>query len=361
MRLGSLALGAGLAFAVAEIAVRLTVDFARQAPIAVRGVDPERPIAFLPGHSAIYESDEFRYETVFNRFGRRDVEWSDAAIASPDGILFIGDSFTLGNGLHHEQAIPTLLEGLLDSPAGRPEVFNFGMPGGGPPQYAMLLDSALDDGFGARTVVVMLFVGNDFYPDVLDDPRFDVEQRRRHIAELARAPEPLFRSQLVRFARLRVSQSTALVSALLSAGKLVGRSLYWSPTAYIFQRELMPAQRAVMDSILDFVRAMKRRCDEAGRDLHLILMPNRVQVENAAALTSATMDPTAPGRRVEKLCAEIEVPCIDLLPILRGEYERSGTALYYPIDRHLNPLGAEIAANAIAVFLNETRAWKSSN
>ena len=33
----------------------------------------------------------------------------------------------------------------------------------------------------------------------------------------------------------------------------------------------------------------------------------------------------------------------------------------YPIDRHLKPAKAELAANAIAGCLKETRAWKSSS
>ena len=361
MGLVALGLGSVIAFAALEIGVRLFVDVDAHRAIEVSGVDPKRPIGFLPGSSHVYETSEFRYRVDFNRFGRRDVEWDAATIADPGGILLIGDSFVLGNGLEHDQAIPTRLEDLLGGAAGSLEVFNFGMPGGGPPQYAQLLDAAIEDGFAAHTVVVMIFVGNDFYPSVIDDPNFDpVEIAERQVRPPAPAPSG-FRSELVRFVRFRLAQSPVVVSAILTFGKWTGMEVYSSPSAYIFQREQAPEQERVIETILGSIREMKRRCDAASRQLLLVAMPNRIQVENSEALTSATLDPAAPNRRLEELCDDLAMPCLDLLPVLRAEYERSGEGLYFPIDRHLTPAGSEFAASSIARFLKEKRAWKNSN
>jgi len=355
LQFSALAFGALVAFLMAEVGVRLFVDFQALQPGRVLGIDPEHPTAFLPGVSHRYQTEEFDYTVRFNRFGRRDVEWDAAAIANPANILFIGDSFVLGNGLEHEQAIPTQLERLLGDGGVEPEVFNFGLPGGGPREYARLLAEALEQGFAASTVVVMLFVGNDFYPAVIDDPVFDVDRRKELIRKRESAPDPPMTSHLVKFVRVRLSQSTTAVSWALRLGNLLGRSLYSSPSTYVFQRELTPAQQQTLDTILDSVGVMKRSANDAGRQLFLVTLPNRIQVENAAALTNATMDAHAPNLRIAQVCATLEVECLDLLPLLQEEAGKFDEVLYYPVDRHLTPAGAELAATAIAEFLIERK------
>lgn len=351
----ALAFGVLLAFLIAEVGVRLFVDFAAQTPGRVHGIDPERPTAFLPGTSHRYQSNEFDYTVSFNRFGRRDVEWDDATIANPDNVLFIGDSFVLGNGLEHEDVIPTQLERLLGGDGVRPEVFNFGMPGGGPLEYARLLEEALGRGFAASRVIVLLFIGNDFYPSVIDDPAFDPERRKELIRRHATAPDPPATSYLVKFVRVRLSQSAVAVDWALRLGDLLGLSVYSSPSAYVFQRKLTPVQEQTLDTILGAVGVMKERADEARRRFLLVIMPSRIQVENADALTNTTMDAQAPNRRIARVCATLEIECLDLLPILQEKHRKSDEALYYPVDRHLTPVGAEFAAMAIAAFLVERK------
>jgi len=358
MRLFALAavgLGGLLAFAIGELGVRLFVDFAQERPGRVEGVDPEHPTRFLAGASHRYQSQEFDYTVRFNRFGRRDVDWDAATIGDPANILFIGDSFVLGNGLEHDETIPTQLEHRLAESDWRPEVFNFGLPGGGPPEYLRLFEEALEAGFAASTVVVMLFVGNDFYPSVVDHPAFDPERRKEMIRRRQTAPRPLFSSHLIQFVRLRLGQSAVAVDWALRLGDLLGTSFYSSPTSYIFQRRMSPEQQETFDTILGSLAAMKRRADETGRQLLVVVTPNRVQVENSDALTNATMEAAAPNRRIAEVCASLELDCLDLLPLLSQESGKSRGGLYYPIDRHLNPEGAELASLAIAEFLTERK------
>jgi len=49
----------------------------------------------------------------FNQDGRRNHGWTPAQIADPSSILYVGDSFALGNGLADADIIPTHLEALL--------------------------------------------------------------------------------------------------------------------------------------------------------------------------------------------------------------------------------------------------------
>ena len=169
------------------------------------------------------------------------------------------------------------------------------------------------------------------------------------------APSPVFSSHLLQFVRLRLTQSAVAVDWALRLGDWLGTSFYSSPTSYIFQRRMSLEEQETFDTILGSLVAMKRVADDAGRELLVVITPNRVQVENAEALTNATLDAASPNRRIVELCVSLEVACLDLLPLLKREAGRIDGGLYYPIDRHLNPEGAKLASLAIAEFLSERK------
>lgn len=333
-----------------EIAVRLFVDLKEHAPIPVHDVDPARPLAFLPNRERVYETSEFRYTVSFNRLGRRDVEWTPEAIGDPRNLLMIGDSFVLGNAVEHADAIPTLLEAELAARGQLREVFNFGMPAGAPPTYLELLRDALDSGFAAETILVGLFVGNDFYDYLLPE-------RQRSPApagEPAAGRRWLPRSELARFVRLRASQSPRLVGLALAASGMLGISLYDTAGSYVFLRRPTAEQRAVFDAMLGYVARMQELAEARGRQLLVVIFPNRIQVENREALTSAVFDAARPDQQILAFCAERGLACLDLLPVLQAAWEARGEGLYFPVDRHLTPAGTRIAAAAIARLLLET-------
>ncbi len=343
-------------FAVLEIGVRHFVDMELQRPTSIYDVDLTTNLRFLPHHEHTYETSEFTFHVAFNRFGRRDVEWTDAAIADPRNVLFLGDSLVFGNAVEHEWTIPSRLEVAL-AEAGEPvEVFNFGMPAGAPPGYALLLADALESGFAPRRVVVGLFVGNDFYRNVLTRwTEESLERARKRAAEGESGGggggSLLAHSKLLSFLRLRVSQSTRLVGWALTASRLLGISIYDTSGTYVFLRQRTPEQDALFAEVLSYIGAMQDRCEEAGCQLFVVVIPNRIQVENGDDLTGAIYDADRPNRDVLAWCETRSLPCLDLLPILRAEHARSGEPLYYPIDRHLTPHGTDTAARAIAPFL----------
>lgn len=351
--LANLALaGAALAFTlgVVEVAVRLLVDFDEQKPFAVYDVDHERGgLSFLPSRSRHYDAAEFSFDASYNAFGRRDVEWPPETVADPSSVLFIGDSFAYGIGVEHADTLPSQLEAHFAA-AGHPvEVMNFGMPGNGaPPAYARMLEDAIAKGFAARTVVVAIFVGNDFYPDVLAEP---TAPRAEPTPAAARSPSLLSHWKTLTFLRLRVSQSARLVGWALTVGRWLGVSLYDSAGTYVFLREQTPDQEALFRRILGHVGRMKERCDETGRRLFVLILPNRIQVENRDALTGGVYDAARAHRDILAYCDEIGVACLDLLPVLSERFERDGEPLFYAVDRHLNLRGYRAVGEEAARFL----------
>ena len=335
------ALSLAALFAVLELGVRLLVDFGSQQPIAVHDVDWDQPLRFLPGSRSTYQTSEFDVTMAFNRYGRRDAEWSEETVADPRGILVIGDSFVLGNAVEEQETIPARIEASLAERGDAREVLNFGIPGRGPPEYARLLELALREGFGARAVVVGLFVGNDFDPIVY-------EPQVRPAADPPPAPAG---SALLRWLRMRAGQSTRAVGLALTLGRWLGLSLYDSGGSYVFLREQTPEQRELFARVLAEVARMQELATAHGRRLYVVLIPNRLQVENGEELTGRIYDAAAPDSRILAWCRERGLPCLDLLPPLAAEFARGGGPLYYPIDRHFTPRGYALAADRILEFL----------
>jgi len=334
--------------AVLELGTRLAVDLEDLSPTKVSDVDPEQALSFVPGLTRSYRSSEFTFTVSYNRHGRRDVEWTSATLADPRNILMIGDSMVLGNAVDAQRTIPSQLEARLAEIGPPREVFNFGGPAGGPPQYEQLLRIAIDSGIGARVVVVGIFVGNDFYPAVL-----------RPMPTVVHPPAavPWNRSALLEVVRRRVAQSSRGVGWLLRFGTLTGIPVYDTGGSQIFLREPSPAQLELFDRILDHVGAMKDLCTGGGRELFAVLIPNRIQVENHRELTNDRFDPTAPNRRISEYCRRRSIACLDLLPALL-EANARGAPLYFPIDRHLTPAGYKVAADAIFEFLGSVGALR---
>jgi hypothetical protein len=222
------------------------------------------------------------------------------------------------------------------------------MPSAGPREYEALLEDALGSGFAARTVAVGTFVGNDFSPE-LPQP----EEK----ATVAPGPPggPLPHSELLRFLKVRVSQSTRVVGWALAVGNLLGITIYDTPGSWIFARYQTQQQRAVFDDVLRSFGRMKRRCDENGRELLVVIFPNRIQIENYSAMVGALLDPELPERKILAYCRDHRIPCLDLLPVLRELYERDGMPLFFGVDRHLNERGTAAAAEAIGGFLDPIR------
>ena len=119
----------------------------------------------------------------------------------------VGDSFVMGAGVPKEGTIPNLLEAIFGAKTGKTiEVFNFGIGGAiSTPEYKILLEKALRLGISAKTVLVAIFIGNDFNP--------------RNFAIRRSSPIKLefFRIRLIDFVKKRVSESSRLTGFFFCA------------------------------------------------------------------------------------------------------------------------------------------------
>jgi hypothetical protein len=217
----------------------------------------------------------------------------------------------------------------------------------GIPQYLQMLEDALRIGVKARTVLVGVFVGNDFQPESLDPL-----DRLPPVA----AAEPGFvpQSALVAFLKLRVSHSPLTVGWMLQLGDWLGIRLYDTDNSHIFLRHPQPDQVAVTQRILAKLGEIQEICAHNQRDLAVVIFPNKIQVENHDSLSTKFYDPERPNQVIAEYCRSRGLRCWDQLPILSAAYAREGRPLYFPVDRHLNTEGNRIAAASIADSLEHS-------
>jgi hypothetical protein len=347
-------LSALFSFVILEIAVRLFVDFAVYRAQPVGDVNLETELSFIPGRERIYDPPEYTVKVSINEFGRRDDEWSAETLLDPDNILFVGDSFVFGIGANHEATIPSQLE-AIGAEKGRPlQVFNFGMPRTAIAEYKLNLEKALEAGIEAKTVVVGIFVGNDFDPQELrrNDKRKRASDPTSQAMKEAKKPtRPSPRSKLVDYIKMRVSHSTTLTGAILQIGRVIGLRLYSTSNSYIFFRHQTPEQIANFREMLGYIGEIQDLTRAHDRKLRIVIIPNKIQVENVGDLTNASYEADKPNRLIAEYSSEHGISYFDLLPVLTAEYARTGEPLYYAVDRHFTEPGYSFAAKKIAEYL----------
>jgi len=260
-------------------------------------------------------------------------------------ILVLGDSIAFGPGLEENETWPRRLEQDLD---GKAEVINAGIPDLGTREELKLL---AEEGLPLEPdLVVLAYYLNDSLP-----PYSFAEEYGNLRPEWAgkitwlRQRSYLFRWTWERYLVTRYVKAS---------GRATG------PWARLFQQGRWRGDRAVFDELVrqadsDFGAAwtqagwrnlprlleeMKRLTQAGKAGLVVVCFPAAIQVK-------AEFLDDRPQRRLGQLCAQLRLPCLDLLPALRA---RPNEALF--LDQcHLTPGGAKLAADLVAQFLLEQR------
>lgn len=323
-------------------------------PFASRGAPlyvnlPSSRIRFVyDGNPRGYFGPANEVEHTTNRLGFRGPEF---AVSIRDGrpvadkpgdtvrLVFLGDSFTFGEGVRDEDTYPARTAALLrrDRPSGSPrfEAYNLGVGAYNTAQELSLLDQL---GLELRPDCVVLgYVLNDAEPPHFEpDPRTGRFRRARGAGpEGAGDPVPPDRWPY----RLR----TARLVWQLAAGRERSRRI----VAYYraLYRDGSPGWR-------ESRRALRRiiaRCHEAHVPCYVVLFPILYELGDAY-----------PFRAIhERIRAEVEgmgATLIDLLPRLEGR--RTETLWVHPVDQHPNERVHRIAAEELAAALRARGPWR---
>lgn len=157
-----LLLSLGVAFAIAEVLVRLFVPVRDVGPLFTVN-DPVMGKRIKKRFHTVRVTPEFTMTFTSNSLGHRGVE-PDSPPA--DSILFIGDSFTMGYGVSDGQEYPALIKSMFDRTFGKNSVsvVNAGMGNNGNGRWIKLLRTEADQ-FKPRLIVLQL-MANDYEDNV---------------------------------------------------------------------------------------------------------------------------------------------------------------------------------------------------
>ena len=306
-----------------------------------------------PGARTRYTTVEFSTEIAINAQGVRDDADLGAKAANERRVLVLGDSLVFSVQVDLQQTFCKRLEARLAAadPHHTWRVINGGVQGYGP-VHEWLFYQTVGDALQPDVVLIVAFVGNDAVDANDTEPWIDaggppVSQSVDRAADRVRR---LTRSSMVlQIARLRVDQLKAHF-----AGPAPERPLasYLSDPPPAIAHGLQVTRRA-----FGLIAALAA---QRGARTALVLMPARFQVDDAdfgrlaviVGQAGGTLVRDAASERFERALAPLELPMLDLLPVLASQPDRAG--LFFERNVHLTPRGHEVVADALFQFMKQS-------
>jgi hypothetical protein len=328
--------------------------------------DPELQHVQAPGFRGTFVHPEYWNEPFeTNDDGFRDAAWpTDAPAPGELRVLLLGDSTTVGFGVHMDETIAARLEELLrERSDSEVRVLNGGVAGYSPCHAELLLDRVIER-VQPTHVVCLVYDGND----LSDCRRRFVHAREAGVHDRVLATEPATRAAQqdagTLFGRTYWYRYSALYRRLeISLAPFVARSGLVEPDhAYTTMLRLTSVEPTpdVLEE-LDLATAaalgMHERCSLASIPFVLARLPARVQTEPGSfedlvrrfGGDPGDHDRGRPGRTLlERVRAE-SLPVVDLLPVL--EVEGHGPNPRYFLEGHPNREGNRAIAEALAPMI----------
>lgn len=284
-------------------------------------------------------------ETVLNARGFRGPPVT-SLIDKPLRMISLGDSLTFGWGVDLDKLAMSRF--AADYGARHPERglghAYVASPGWDPKDYYFGFETEVLPYLGPSTpekpprvdlVVLGFFAGNDILfpgtPHILDPREAPVQTQLPDPI-----PTPIF--GFPEWIRLRVR------------GSMIGTRLGITartdaPELARFNKNL-DAQRPAWADTFFYLDALHAAVKKSGGRLVILAYPSVVQVNSGKSLDDNGLDHTAPERMLEVYCREHGVDLITLLEPLKANNQK--VDLYFPVDRHLNAKGHEVASRVLA-------------
>jgi lysophospholipase L1-like esterase len=175
-----LAFGVGLTLLLSEISLRFVLGNMGQVHIIVPSHHREVCIELSAGSEAHYTGWFRRIDSTWMRVNSHGARGAEFARDKTDGtfrVIALGDSFTFGQGVEEEHALPVQIGDALGTLGHPVEVLNFGVPGHSASRSVAMLELNLLD-LDADLVVLHVF-NNDLEPEESTCPWFHEEPEKR--------------------------------------------------------------------------------------------------------------------------------------------------------------------------------------
>ena len=328
------------------------------------------------GFSGWIKAPEFTTHVAINDFGLRDRRRSYEKPPGTFRIVLLGDSFVEAVQVRQSDGIAERLEAALNRDASVPiEVVNAGVAAYGTTQEYLLLDQ-MGEQLKPDLVLLLFFVGNDvtnnnYRLELWDGnlslalkPYFDIERdgSLRLIPGPPPSPRHGFSDQMRRCCLLYNVIETGVYNKLdqnYPRETLEAVGGLQTPLTGLYDTQVAGEwDRAwrISEALLGRIRD---RSKEMGATLVIAAAPDWLALDPAAwreelrrgnpssnRLASGRRQITAPTDRLGTIADRLGVSYLNLLPTFQRA-ATDGTRLYFDFDKHWNPAGHQVAADAI--------------
>jgi lysophospholipase L1-like esterase len=343
-------------------------------------------LIWAPDSTVEHTTPEFHYVVHINNLGFRDRDFTRRRSARRR-IAVLGDSFTYGWGLSAEQTWPKVLEARLRNAGSEVEVANLGSPGAGPAEYAELAPRVLS--WLHPDVLIVAVLQADDLLQCADSARHpDPTWRQRLGAALSRILPSLsqlaglthadrlhvtsqdlreiWKKQVRDFAgnmntqdRARYNLLPSRIRDMYAHGDLSPGLLYFSIRYPRFTLDTCDlGQDATRREVAEMARRLREIRDAAAHyetRTVVVSIPYRtyVSVRDIDAMRDlgfqvdlAMLQTDKPDEAIRQACERAGLAFVQVTAKLRRE--ATDKELYFPLDGHLNALGAGTYATLLA-------------
>jgi hypothetical protein len=387
----SVCLGLVMSFVVLEFGLA-AFYYSNEAEIERYVFDDELGWRFRPGQYIIKPPQSLLKHTIsINTLGLRHQELGTPTEGTKR-IIVLGDSFTFGENVNDKALFSTQLENRLNSNSGagtKYEVVNTGVPGYGNAQELLLLRRLTGKG-----VVGQVYILNLFTNDILDDLCLNYSDRSRNLVQpgfvLDAGGHLVFQYKPQNTARggdnltaVRRGPSSKLFSVIKAnlqsaAQTKPGLTKFASMIGYKINVQRMPGiinawyDDEVLHQGVPLMKALIGEIDANVKSVNgklvvcLIPSPMLVYKETYNQIIRTSFpddpqakqflaDPTRAQRIVRQLCAELNLPYLDMLDVLAPKKDQ---AFYLPTDGHFNEAGHAIFAASLETLVRDNAPQK---
>ena len=299
-----------------------------------------------------------------NEMGYRGADFGREKNDFEKRVLFLGDSFVMGDNVAPEKTIPAALERALDGV----EVFNMGVLAYGPDQsLVQLLEDGID--LNPDMVVLGIFPANDFQ-DIDRSRIFSLDgggHLTRNADNVITDSMPKFRTVfLLNYLQYILRPMIDKNHKFLSRDyEFLLHDLF--SDFYDWEFLYNPGSIESKEKI-DLMRAILSRFRDDLRAKHIVfgvvIIPSYPNIVHEDAFLEIDIDQQqferlkdskegffGPENTTSRLCEELNIPYLNLYPEFLGFEERERALLYESGDWHLSPFGNQIAGDLAASVL----------
>lgn len=293
---------------------------------------------YQPNAEWIDETPEYRahyrIDTNGFRINHQAAKQSTPMTGSGPRILFLGDSFTFGEGNDYEDTYVARLEDPLRNTVAGIEVIN-----GGVQSYDQLLEYRLLEEILASTeldYVVVCFLPNDVLTNRPLNEEFNLTQRKN----------------LVRSRSFKLKWQTLkwLKAFLLRSDPFYVQAYERSGRASFYSKQDPESVHEKLRVTKELFQALHQLCQEKQVELIVASIPQRYQVLKRP---DDDFDPSTLDRLLGEVARRNGYHWIETLTALRTAQMPPGESTHYRVDGHLTPLGNKIVADALAAPISE--------